>query len=147
MIKTDRIFGAVVIVVALAFIASAYNLPAGNIFDKLGPKAFPYVIGTGLILSALAVMLKPDPEPAWPTGRTLLSLAFATLVLLAYAYSLKPLGFLVPTAIAAGILSYQITPNARLAPVIGVGLSVGLFVVFKYALGLSLLPFPRGLLG
>ena len=35
--KTDRVFGVVVILGALAFIASAYNLPAGNIFDKLGP--------------------------------------------------------------------------------------------------------------
>ena len=36
MIRTDRIFGVVVILVALAYIASAYNLPPGNIFDKLG---------------------------------------------------------------------------------------------------------------
>ncbi|MEZ5911286.1 MAG: tripartite tricarboxylate transporter TctB family protein [Paracoccaceae bacterium] len=147
MIRTDRIFGAVVIVVALAFIASAYNLPPGNIFDKLGPKAFPIIVGIGLILSAGFVVLKPDTEPDWPALSSLLSLGFATLVLLAYAYSLKPLGFLLPTAIAAGILSYQIEPRAARAAAIGVGLSVGLYVVFKYALGLGLVALPRALFG
>ena len=146
MIKTDRIFGVVVILVALAFIASAYNLPAGNIFDKLGPKAFPYMIGAGLILSSLSLIWTPDPEPQWPKGRTLLSLAFAAAVLVAYAYALKPGGFLVPTAIVASILSYQITPN-RYAPLIGVALAVGLFVIFKFGLGLSLMAFPRSLMG
>ena len=144
MIRTDRILGAVVILVALAYIASAYNLPAGNIFDKLGPKAFPIIIGIGLIIAATAVILKPDAEPDWPEGRTLLALAIAVVVLVIYAYTLKPLGFLLPTAIAATVLSYQITPSAR-APVIGVGLAIGLFVLFRYALGLSLFAFPRGL--
>ena len=65
--KTDRIFGVVVILVALAFIVSAYNLPAGNIFDKLGPKAFPIIVGIGMILSAAMLVIKPDPER---TGRS-----------------------------------------------------------------------------
>ena len=145
--KTDRIFGVVVILGALAVIASAYNLPQGNMFDKLGPKAFPILIGIGLIISSGVLVLRPDPEPAWPDMKTLLSLAFATAVLVAYAYALKPMGFIVPTAIAAAVLSHQITPNPRMAPLIGIGLSVGLFVIFKYALGLSLFAFPRGLLG
>jgi putative tricarboxylic transport membrane protein len=147
VIRTDRIFGVVVILVALAFIVSAYNLPAGNIFDKLGPRAFPMIVGVGLALSALMMILRPDDEPDWPTGKTLLALAFATVVLVGYAYSLGPLGFLIPTAIAASVLSYQIRPTPRPALLTGFGLSVGLFIIFKYALGLSLLGFPRGLMG
>lgn len=145
--KTDRIFGVVVILVALAFIVSAYNLPAGNIFDKLGPKAFPIIIGVGMILSAAMLVIKPDPEPDWPALPTLLALGLATAVLVGYAYALKPLGFLLPTAIAATVLSYQITPKRVPAMLTGVGLSAGLFVIFKYALGLSLFALPRGLMG
>ena len=145
--KTDRIFGVVVILVALTFIVSAYNLPAGNIFDKLGPKAFPIIVGIGMILSAGVLVLKPDAEPDWPETKTLLALGFATAVLIAYAYSLKSLGFILPTAIAAGVLSYQITPNRMGAVLTGIGLSVGLFVIFKYALGLGLMALPRGLIG
>lgn len=145
--KTDRIFGVVVILVALTFIVSAYNLPAGNIFDKLGPKAFPIIIGVGMILSAAMLVIKPDPEPDWPALPTLLALGLATAVLVGYAYALKPLGFLLPTAIAATVLSYQITPKRVPAMLTGVGLSAGLFVIFKYALGLSLFALPRGLMG
>jgi putative tricarboxylic transport membrane protein len=116
-------------------------------FDKLGPKAFPIIVGVGAILSAAALVFRPDAEPDWPPLPTLLALAFATGVLVAYAYALKPLGFIVPTAVAAGVLSYQISPNLRIAPIVGIGLSVGLFVVFKYALGLSLFAFPRALMG
>ncbi|MCB2135604.1 MAG: tripartite tricarboxylate transporter TctB family protein [Rhodobacteraceae bacterium] len=147
MIRTDRVFGLVVILVALTYIVSAYNLPAGNLFDKLGPKAFPTIIGVGMIVSAAFLVLRPDAEPDWPARPTLLALALATAVLVAYAYALKPMGFLVPTAIAAGVLSYQIAPNRRNAVLVGIGLSVGLFVVFKYALGLSLFAFPRSLAG
>ena len=62
-----------------------------------------------------------------------------------YALSLKPFGFLMPTAVAAAILSYQISPRIRPAVLAGLSLSIGLFVIFKYALGLGLTPFPRGL--
>jgi len=66
-------------------------------------------------------------------------------VLVGYAYTLKPLGFLIPTAIASGILSYQIGHKLKAAIVTGLGLSVGLFVIFKYALGLGLFPVSRNL--
>ncbi len=145
--KTDRIFGVVVILVALAFIASAMNLPAGNIFDKLGPKAFPIIVGAGLAISAFFVAFRPDPEPGWPDIKTILALVLATVVLIAYAYTLKPLGFLLPTAIAAGVLSFQISPKPTTAVLTGIGLSVGLFVIFKYGLGLSLFALPRSLMG
>ncbi len=147
MIRTDRIFGVVVILVALAYIASAYNLPAGNLFDKLGPRAFPIIVGLGMAISAGMLVVRPDAEPQWPGGKTLLSLGFATLVLIGYAYSLGPLGFLIPTAIASAILSYQIRPTPLPAVLTGLGLSLGLFIIFRYALGLSLFALPRGLLG
>ncbi|MCV2863266.1 tripartite tricarboxylate transporter TctB family protein [Defluviimonas sp. WL0075] len=147
MIRTDRIFGVVVILVALAFIASAYNLPAGNMFDKLGPKVFPIIVGIGMAASAAAMIVRPDAEPDWPAMKSLAALVFATVVMIAYAYMLRPFGFLVPTAIVAAILSYQIDPKPARAALIGVGLSAGLYVVFKYALGLGLVALPRALMG
>ncbi len=147
MIRSDRILGVVVVIVALVFITSAYNLPQGNLFDKLGPKAFPIIVAIGMIVSAAGLILRPDPEADWPKMPSLVSIGFATIVLIGYAYSLKPLGFLAPTAIAAAILSYQITPRPVYAVLTGIGLSAGLFIIFKYALGLGLFALPRGLLG
>jgi putative tricarboxylic transport membrane protein len=59
------------------------------------------------------------------------------LVLAIYAVMITPLGFVLPTAIAAAILSYQITPNAGKAALTGLGLAIGLFVIFKYILMLG----------
>ena len=93
------------------------------------------------------LVLRPDPEPGWPEAKTLLALLFSTIVLVGYAYTLKPLGFLLPTAIAAGVISYQISPRPLPAILTGLGLSFGLYVIFKYALGLSLFALPRSLMG
>ena len=91
------------------------------------------------------MVLFPDTNPKWPNLTTFFKLAFAVIILVAYALTLKPLGFLVPTAVAAGILSYQIKPKTSIATITGLLLSVILFLIFKYFLGLGLFPFPRGL--
>jgi putative tricarboxylic transport membrane protein len=64
-------------------------------------------------------------------------MAIAVFVLAVYAVMLKPLGFLLPTAIAAGILSYQISFRPFPSVLSGIGLSIGLLILFKYALGLG----------
>ncbi len=142
---SDRIFGLIAAVVALAYIASATQIQVSFLSDPVGPKLFPIIIGVVGALSALFLVFRPDPEPEWPALRTLGALAAAVLVLVLYAYALKPLGFLLPTAIAAAILSYQISPRPRYAAIAGICLSVGLFTIFKFALGLGLVPFPKGL--
>lgn len=141
---SDRIFGLVTLFVALAFIASATQIQTSFLSDPVGPKAFPMLIGGVAALCSLVMILRPDPDPDWPVGKTWLSLLVAVIVLVVYAYTLKPLGFLLPTAVAAGILSYQISPRPVPAVLAGLGLSIGLFVVFKYALGLGLIAVPKG---
>lgn len=147
MIRSDRIFGLVTVLVALAYVASATQIQTSFLSDPVGPRTFPYMIGGVAILCGLVVMFKPDPDPEWPALATFGALAIAVVVLIGYAYALKPLGFLIPTAITAAILSYQISPRPLPAVLAGIGLSVGLFVIFKYGLGLGLVPVPKGWLG
>ena len=144
---SDRIFGLVVVLVALAYIASATQIQTSFLSDPIGPKAFPILVGSIAALCGAIMILRPDEEPDWPELRTLGALLISVIVLVAYAYLLKPLGFLAPTAIVAAVLSYQINPRAGPAVIAGVGLSVGLFVVFKFILGLGLVGLPRGLFG
>lgn len=145
--SSDRIFGLIAAVVALAYIASATQIKSGFITDPVGPKGFPLLIGGVAAICGMLMVFFPDKDPSWPGLRTFVALFFSVLVLVAYAYALKPLGFLVPTAIAAGILSYQISANVKNAVGTGAGLSLGLFVIFKYALGLGLVAFPKWLTG
>ena len=144
---SDRIFGLVMAVIALAYIASAFQIQTSFLSDPVGPKTFPVIIGAIGALSAMFLVFRPDPEPQWPATKTFGALAIAVIVLVLYAYSLRPLGFLLPTAIAAAVLSYQISPRPKYAAIVGIGLSAGLFIIFRFALGLGLVPFPRGLFG
>ncbi len=144
---SDRIFGLVVLMVALAYMASATQIQTSFLSDPVGSKAFPIIIGAVAALCGLVLIIRPDPEPDWPGLRTLLSIVVAVAVLIAYAYLLKPLGFLIPTAFTAAILSYQISPRVKPAIFAGLSLSIGLFLLFKFALGLGLIAFPKGLIG
>ncbi len=143
---SDRIIGLIVVVLALAFFAGASQLDEPFFADPLGPKAFPILISTVSAVAGIMLVLRPDAEPAWAGLSTFVRLFIAALILVFYAYTLKPLGFLLPTALAAGALSYQISPRAISAGIIGISLSVVLFIVFKFALGLGLLALPRWLL-
>jgi putative tricarboxylic transport membrane protein len=77
----------------------------------------------------------------------LLNLGIALVAMFAYAMLVKPLGFILPTIIVSGILSYQINPKPQLAVATGLGLGVGLYVMFKFILGLSLKGLPPALMG
>lgn len=144
---SDRLTGLLTIIVALAFFAGATQLEAPFFADPLGPKAFPMLVSSIALIAGMVMVLRPDEEPHWPELATIGRLALATIILIFYAYSLKPLGFVLSTALAAGALSYQIKASAWASVLIGLGLSIGLFVIFKFALGLSLFALPRWLMG
>jgi putative tricarboxylic transport membrane protein len=95
------------------------------------------MIGAVAAICSLVLIFKPDPDPDWPMARTWGNLLVAVVVLAFYAVLMTPLGFILPTAVAASILSYQISPNAKRAVLAGIGLSLGLFVVFKFVLMLG----------
>ncbi|GIT90015.1 hypothetical protein JANAI62_05020 [Jannaschia pagri] len=146
MLASDRVFGAVVIIGSLAYVASAAQIATPFFSDPLGSRTFPMAVGLVAAICGAMMMLKPDGEPEWPALPALGALALSTVLLVGYAYALRPLGFLLPTAIVAGALSWQINPKPKIAALTGVGLSIGLFLVFRFVLGLSLIGLPRGIL-
>ena len=134
---SDRIFGLITLITAVAYIAAATQIQTNFFSGEYLPKLFPVMIGAVVALSSLVLIFKPDPDPDWPMSRTWGNLAVAVVVLAFYSVLISPLGFILPTAIAATILSYQISPNAKQAVLAGIGLSLGLFVVFKFILMLG----------
>ena len=121
---SDRLFGFTTAILALAFFASAYQLESPFFSDPVGPKTFPYLIASVAFIAATVMILLPDPNPKWPNLMTLGRLLIAILILTMYAYTLRPLGFIIPTALAAGTLSYQINPKILVASLTGVLMSV-----------------------
>ena len=144
MIKSDRILGAVGLALGVAFIWGATLIETGFIVDPLGPKTFPTIIGSVLVLGSLYVLVRPDPEPAWPALGGLLEIAGGVVVLVAYTLALEPLGFVISTAVAAALLSWRLGSTPLGGLISGVGISVGIYVVFHLILGLSLARGPWG---
>lgn len=147
MRSSDRVFGLVLILVALAYGASALQIQSSFLSDPVGAKTFPLIIAAITGLCGAVIALGPDADPEWPDAAGFLRIALALAVLVGYCYALQPLGFLLPTAIASGILAWQITPRAGPAVATGVALSLGLYAVFRFGLGLGLAAFPRQFLG
>lgn len=134
---SDRILGLITLITAVAYIAAATQIETNFFSGEFLPKLFPLLIGAVAALSSLVLIFKPDPDPEWPASGSWIAMGVAVLVLALYAVLLTPLGFILPTIFAAGILSYQISPRLGPAVLSGIGLSLGLFVLFKYLLGLG----------
>lgn len=141
---SDRIFGAVGVLLAIGFVLSAFAIKESFLSDAVGPKAFPLIIATVLGLSSAAIALKPDASPQWPNLKRLAELAAATVVLILYAELLPEIGFILATAAASAYLAWRLGSHPLESLIVGVGVSLGIYVVFHLALGLSLARGPLG---
>ncbi|SON55106.1 Tripartite tricarboxylate transporter TctB family protein [Hartmannibacter diazotrophicus] len=141
---SDRMLGAVCVLLAAFFIWQATLIETGFIVDPLGPKAFPIIIGTVLGISGLYPLLRPDPEPEWPSRGGILEIGFATLVMIAFAVALPNYGFVASAAVASGLLSWRLGSSPLAAVVTGIGIAVGVYLIFHFALGINLARGPWG---
>jgi putative tricarboxylic transport membrane protein len=140
---SDRLTGLVLVALAVAYgvTASGYEAMLG---DPLGPAVFPVALAIPFGLFGVYLIVRPDPEPAWPRGAALGKQVLALVAFVAYAYLLEPLGFLVSTFLAVLLLGWLLGAKLPQAGAAGVGIAVVLFVLFDTLLGL---PLPAGVLG
>ena len=132
--------------------AGTIRQPSG--YQALGPRVFPTVISLGLLALGTAflcrVTLRPD---RWLIHRAADEASSSDLrvplvlvgALVAYAFALRPAGYVLATAVFFPIAARQLGSEAPVRDaVVGVGLAVGLFELFTELLGVRL---PAGLLG
>ncbi len=141
---SDRIFGGIGILLALIFAYQATIIQESFLSDVVGPKAFPLIIAAVLAAASVYFLLKPDPEPEWPSLGGLAEIGFAVLVMLAYAQLLPEIGFVFATACAGTYLTWRLGTKPLQSLIVGVLTSVGIYVVFHLVLGLSLARGPLG---
>ena len=141
---SDRIFGVFGVLLAIGFALSALAIKESFLSDAVGPKAFPLIIAAILGLSSAVIALRPDPEPHWPAFARLVEIGAAVVVMALYAQLLPVAGFVVATAFAAAYLSWRLGSAPIGAILTGIGTSLGIYVVFHLALGLSLARGPLG---
>lgn len=141
---SDRIFGFFGILLAIGFALSALAIEESFLSDAVGPKAFPLIIAAVLGLSSLVMVIRPDPEPNWPSFSRLAEVLAAVVVMLLYAQFLPVAGFVIATAFAATYLAWRLGSGPLESVAVGIGTSVGIYVIFHLVLGLSLARGPLG---
>lgn len=141
---SDRIFGIIGLALALGYAWAAVNIEESFLSDAVGPKAFPLIIAAVLGLASIAVILKPDPDPHWPSPLRLLEIVAAVVVLLLYSTMLPVVGFVIGTAAAGAYLTWRLGSKPLGSVITGASTSVGIYVVFHLILGLSLAKGPLG---
>ena len=139
---SDRILGLVILGLAIwyGWTAGSYEASFG---DPLGPAAFPQMLAVPTALLSLFLILRPDPEPVWAERRQGLLQIVTIGVLIAYAFFLEDLGFVLATTIAVIAMSRLLGANWLKSAISGVVMAVGLFVLFDTLLGLPLPLQPR----
>ena len=141
---SDRIFGAFGILLAIGFALSALAIEESFLSDAVGPKAFPLIIAAVLGLSSAVIALRPDAEPEWPALGRLVEVGAAVVVLILYAEFLPIAGFVIATAFAATYMAWRLGSVPLEAVAVGIGTSVGIYIIFHLILGLSLAKGPLG---
>lgn len=84
----DRVFGIFMLVLAVAYgwQATHFLIPFGG-SESVGPETFPIVLAIFLSISAIYLMVKPDPDEKWAPSSMLLQLASVVVALLMFAWA------------------------------------------------------------
>jgi len=141
---SDRIFGAVGLALAAFYIWAASIIPDSFMTDIVGPRAFPYIVGSIIAITSIIFVLRPDPEPAWPVMRDFAEIGFAAAAMFLYAWTMPEIGFVVSTIFATAYLTWRLGSHPLWSFVTGLCTAVGIYVVFHLILGLSLAKGPWG---
>lgn len=141
---SDRILGGFGLALAAFYIWAATIIPDSFMSDAIGPRTFPIMIGIVTIICSLVFILKPDADADWPGLGQLAELGLAVAVMFAYAVFLPKVGFVAATSIATFYLTWRLGSRPASSVVIGIATAIGIYVVFKLILGLSLAQGPLG---
>ena len=130
----DRLAGATCVLLAAAIAISAYQFYVPYQYEPLGPAVFPYLVAATLCVAGGFLVVKPDPVNAGLGLRHLGVLA----VVLGYAYLLEPLGYPLATALGTASLGLIFGMRMRPALLMGLLLSLAIYVVLVGGLDLNL---------
>ena len=139
----DRVFAGIVLIVAIAYTAVAFAvIRAPFQYDPLGPETWPRLLGVAAILCAAWILVRPDvlrfdiDAPA--SGR----LGLLIVMLGAYAWTFRPVGFVISTFAFCVALSLMLGARPMSALVFGAVTGVAGYVVGVHLLDLNL---PEGI--
>ncbi|WP_413615445.1 tripartite tricarboxylate transporter TctB family protein [Halomonas cupida] len=137
----DRIAGAILLVLAVAAWWHSHSFVTG-FMQPVGPGAFPRLVSIPMAVLALYLIVRPGFNERWPDRAGLARQLAVVVLLVVYASLLEPLGFVPVSMVGAVLLIRLFGAHWRQALLAGVGLSIGLYLLFEHALGIPLPDMP-----
>ena len=140
---SERILGGLLLFISIAGIWIARGFEAPFSYEPVGPRAFPILILALLGISAIALMLgNKSHATVWAPPPVLKRIGALFLIVLIYAFLFDKLGFILATALMVIPVARFFSGSWKQAVAGGVGLGVGLFILFDRLLDVAL---PTGL--
>lgn len=139
--SSDRVAGSLLVLLALLYGLEARSFHVGFAADPVGPRAVPYALAALVGVLGALMAARPGEEPSWPSGAVWLRLLAVLSSLFLYAWLLAPLGFVAATTLEVACLSLLFDGPPLRSLAAALALSVALYGLFDYALGL---PLPTG---
>ena len=145
---TDKIIFAVTLVLAAVYFYATSQIPSLEIGDPLGPKAFPRMLGIGLLITAAVLLMEilrarkatptesedtPAEPPHWPL------LAAVAVWIAAYFPVFTTLGFVISTTLfLLGMTAWFNRGRWMMNILTSVLFSAGSYLMFTKLLGVTL---------
>lgn len=148
----DRMLGLVTLLFGLAMAWLGRDLVAPIAYEPVGPRAFPWLLASLLVVVGLVMMVRGSRmeqaaslSAAERAARRILPMpvVIALATVLAYGLAFQWLGFPLATVLLVFVIALLFGANVRQALLTGIGLGIGLFLLFDKLLGVVL---PLGLL-
>jgi putative tricarboxylic transport membrane protein len=152
-LRADFMLAATVIIVAAIYLFADAGLRTARIGDPLGPKAFPALVGGGLILSAVLLVFETlvkrrtledrTIEPRTKDEKHLVLIMIGMVVWSGlYYYVFETLGYLIATPLFLfGLLSYFNQRKYLTNVLVALGFTGIVYLLFSILLGV---PLPSG---
>jgi putative tricarboxylic transport membrane protein len=150
---TDRVIFVCTLVLAALYLYATEQLPTLEIGDPLGPKAFPRILGAGLILTAVLLFVEmvkarktapADREaPPGKPGERGAPMVVAGVVVWTFLYFLvfERLGYVLATTLYLLPLTMYFNKRKTVMNVLTVVLfCIGSYLMFTKVLGVNLAP-------
>ena len=135
---TDRILGIITLLISIFYIYATSIIQLSFISDVIGTKGFPYIIAFFLFSSSIWLIFFPKFQAIWPKGKKIIEVFVTAAIFFLYASVLPHLGFVVSTILLTTYISWRMGAAILIAFIYGVIISITIFVLFNYVLGLSL---------
>lgn len=148
---SDRILGAVCVVVGAGMAWAAQGYAAEISYEPVGPRAFPLLLSGLMVVCGAWLVVRPGAAAGGAAGegagtarwQNLKPLALAVLAIAMYVSLFQWLGFPLATALMALPVGMAFGGNWRQSLAAGVGMGVVLYLMFDKLLDVIL---PTGLL-